>query len=68
MKPVIRIKRLKIERIDGAPFTVKPMSHNIPGHEDRMVSHCKRIQREYLDFRGKDGRFYKKYRDKRSKD
>ena len=41
----------KTERIDVAPFAVKPMSHNIPGHEDRMVSHCKRVQREYLDLR-----------------
>ena len=50
------MKRLR-ERIDVAPFTVKPMSHNIPGHEARMVEHCKRIQREYLDFREIDGRF-----------
>ena len=48
--------RLQTERIDVAPFTLKPMSNNIPGHEDRMKAHCERIQREYLDLRGKDGR------------
>ena len=51
------MRRLSRERIDVAPFTLKPMSHNIPGHEARMVSHCERIQREYLDFREIDGRF-----------
>lgn len=37
------------ERIDVAPFTVKPMSHNIPGHEARMKEHCERVQGEYFD-------------------
>ncbi|MCK5016939.1 MAG: hypothetical protein KAS32_07685 [Candidatus Peribacteraceae bacterium] len=41
--------RLQTERIDVVPFTVKPMSHNIPGHEDRMKVHCERVQREYFD-------------------
>lgn len=41
------------ERIDVAPYTVKPMSHNIPGHELRMQAHCERVQREYLDLRDK---------------
>lgn len=51
------MRRLSTERIDVAPFTVKPMSHNMPGHEARMVALCERVQREYLDFKGKDGRF-----------
>ena len=59
MKPVIRVKRLKAERIDVAPFTVKPMSHNLPGHEGRMKANCERVQREYLDLRDKNGRFKK---------
>lgn len=54
--------KLQTERIDVAPFTVKPMSNNIPGHEERMQGHCERIQREYLDFRGKDGRFKRQTR------
>ena len=54
------MRRLSRERIDVAPFTVKPMSHNIPGHEDRMKAHCERVQHEYHDFRGKYGRFLKK--------
>lgn len=49
----------KTERIDVAPFAVKPMSHNIPGHEKRIQYHCEWVQREYLDFRGKDGRLKK---------
>ncbi len=44
------------ERIDTCPFTVKEMSNNILGHEDRMKAHCERVQSEYLDLRGKDGR------------
>ena len=50
------IKTQKIERIDSAAFTLKETSSNIPGHEARMQAHCERIQREYLDLRGKDGR------------
>ena len=51
--------RLQTERIDVAPFAVRPMSNNIPGHEARMVALCERVQREYFDFRGKDGRLKK---------
>ena len=50
------MRRLAAERIDTTSFSVKPMSHNIQGHEKRMKVHCERIQREYLDLRGKDGR------------
>ena len=49
--------RLQTERIDVAPFAVRPMSNNIPGHEARMVALCERVQREYHDVREKDGRF-----------
>ena len=51
--------KLQTERIDVAPFAVRPMSYNIPGHEARMVALCERVQREYFDVRGKDGRFKK---------
>ena len=43
--------RLQTERIDVAPFTVKPMSHNVPGYAQRMKAHRRRVQKEYLDFR-----------------
>jgi len=61
------IKRKQNERID-VNRNIRPMSCNMPGHEKRMKVHCKRIQREYLDFRGKYGRLTKVYRDKRSRD
>ena len=51
--------RLQTERIDVAPFAVRPMSYNMPGHEARMVALCERVQCEYLDLRGKDGRLKK---------
>ena len=60
------MKKLR-ERIDLFN-SLKPMSHNIPGHEERMREHCERVQREYLSRHGKDGRFTKLYRDKRSRD
>lgn len=45
------MRKLSRERIDTAPFTVRPMSSNIPGYEERIKEHCKRIQRAYHDFR-----------------
>ena len=60
--------RLRDERIDLSNITVHNESNKLPGHEERMKAHCDRVQREYHDFRGKDGRFYKIYRDKRSRD
>ena len=51
--------KLQTERIDVAPFAVRPMSYNMPGHEARMVALCERVQREYLDLRGKNGRLKK---------
>ena len=49
--------RLQTERIDVAPFAVRPMSNNIPGHEARIVEHYERVQREYHDLRDKNGRY-----------
>ena len=50
--------RLREERID-LKGSIRPMSYNIPGHEDRLKAHCERVQREYFDLRGKNDRFKK---------
>lgn len=61
-------QRTQRDRIDQAGMNIHNESSKLPGHEERMKAHCKRVQQEYLDFRGKDGRYTKLYRDKRSKD
>jgi len=42
------LSKLSDERIDQY-ITLKPMSCNVEGHEDRMQAHCERVQREYFD-------------------
>lgn len=37
--------RLQAERIDSAVFTMRSMSYNVPGHEDRMQALCEKEQR-----------------------
>lgn len=43
-----RMKKLCTERIDLFS-SIRPMSHNMPGHEKRMQAHCERVQWEYHD-------------------
>ena len=50
------MRRLSQERIDLSQIQIHNESNKLPGHEARMIAHCERIQREYFDFRGKDGR------------
>lgn len=40
--------RLQAERED-VHHTIRLISNNIPGHEDRMKDHCERLQKEYFD-------------------
>ena len=42
------MKKLCTERIDLFS-SIRPMSHNMPGHEKRMQAHCERVQWEYHD-------------------
>ena len=36
------------ERIDVLR-SIRPMSYNVPGNEERIKEHCERVQREYFD-------------------
>lgn len=43
-----RIKnRLREERVDISQ-PIRSMSYNMPSHEERMVEHCERVEREYF--------------------
>lgn len=53
MLNIIELLRTHTERTD-VNKTVK-RSIDIPGHEERIVAHCARVQREYFD----SGVFYK---------
>ncbi len=44
---MLELSRTQDDRID-VNKTIKA-SFNIPGHEDRLKAHCKRVQREYFD-------------------
>lgn len=42
------MSKLSTERIDQ--FTaIRPMSHNLEDHEDRMKAACDKVKREYFD-------------------
>ena len=43
----ITFERTKTERTDQNKTIQR--SIDIPSHEDRIVAHCKRVQREYFD-------------------
>ena len=51
------MRRLSRERIDLSQIKIHNESNKLPSHEDRMKAHCRRIQKEYFDFREIDGRF-----------
>lgn len=42
------MSKLTKERIDIIKG-IRPMSYNMPGHEERMKEHCKRVQEEYFN-------------------
>jgi len=42
------MSKLSDERLDQYT-TLRPMSGNVEGHEDRMQTACEKVQREYFD-------------------
>lgn len=53
------MRKLGRERIDLSQIKIHNESNKLPGHEQRMKAHCKRVKREYLNARGNDGRYQK---------
>lgn len=45
---MLGLSRTQDDRLD-VNRTIRSMSCNVPGHEDRMVAHCERVQRDYFD-------------------
>ncbi len=70
----ITFEKTHLERIGDTNNTIRSMSYNCPGHQDRLEAHSERVQRDYFD----SGLYYREthkaqekpklIRDRRSRD
>lgn len=42
------MKKLQTERLDVSLVHIHNESNRLPGHEERMKDHCRRVQSEYF--------------------